>query len=198
MWTGRWQNSGALTVAAANVERLPHKIGDWEMIKENQVSDEEKSVAELAGSISRQYRHQHSGDIVTVLLMMGKPGPIAVHPPTACYTGLGYQQVGSTRNQTIEIVNPNGKQRHQFQNAQFTNPKKTETQEPHVFWGWSADGNWSCPDSPRLAFVGKPALFKLYVTYEAGGVVKSKDQTPAEKMLKELIPILSEQVFGRS
>ncbi len=198
MWTGRWHSSDALAKAASSVALLPTEFADWKMVHETDVSAEEKSVAELAASVSRQYRNEVTGDVVAVLLMVGKSGPISVHPPTACYTGLGYQQLGATRNYACDVeTKDNKKIRHQFQTAQFTSPKKTETVQPQVFWGWSADGVWSSPDSPRLVFVGKPALFKLYVSYEATSLIKSKEQTPAEKMLKDLLPVLSESLFAQ-
>lgn len=197
MWTGRWQQSDALATAASALDAVPTEFADWKMEHQSDISPEEKSVAEIAGSIARQYRNQRTGEVVSLLLMVGKPGPISVHPPTACYTGLGYQQVGATRAYACDVEMAEGqKTRHQFQTAQFASPKKTETVQPHVFWAWSADGIWSCPDSPRLAFVGKPALFKLYVSYEAHSVVKSKEKTPAERMLADLLPVLRMSLFA--
>lgn len=196
MWTGRWQSSEALVKAALSVTALPEQFGDWVMVGESTVSEDEKTTAELAASISRQYRHQRSGDTVSVLLMVGKPGPISVHPPTACYTGLGYQQIGATRAYICELPESDGVvRRHHFLSAQFMSPKNSELSQPQVYWGWSSDGVWSSPDNPRLAFVGTSTLFKLYLAFESGGRLKDKQGNPAEHMLNELLPVLSKVVF---
>ena len=192
MWTGRWQATDSLESAAAAVQRLPQQFNDWEVVSETKVTAEEQTIAELAGSVSRQYRHARTGDVVTVLLMVGKPGPISVHSPTACYTGQGYQQDGAIRIHRCDVA----QQGHQFQTAQFHSPNKSETLQPRVYWGWSAGDVWSCPESPRLAFVGQPALYKLYVAFETGGSVKAKTINPAERMLQDLIPVIKQSVFA--
>lgn len=198
MWTGRWRSSDVSMKATSSLNAIPERFGDWLMVGESALSDEEKKVAESAESISRRYRNQRSGDIASVLLMVGKPGPLSVHPPTACYAALGYQQIGTAGIYVCEIPGSDGiSRRHLFQKAQFVSPKNTELVQPQVYWGWSADGSWSCPDNPRLAFVGASKLFKLYVAYESNGSSKSKRQNPAECILNELLPVLSKFVFAQ-
>ncbi len=196
MWTGRWESAEALTLAASAVDRVPKTIGDWETVRETEVSDEEKKLAELAGSIARQYRNRRTGDVVSLLLMCGKPGPISVHPPTACYTGLGYQQVGATRTYRCSSGEGDALARHEFQTAQFASPKRGDSMQPRIYWSWSKNGVWNVPDNPRLSFAGAPALFKVYVAFESPDITKSKEKTPPERFLEELLPVLRESVFA--
>lgn len=196
MWTGRWQSAESLARAASAVDLVPKTIGDWDTVRETEVSDEEKKVAELAGSLARQYRNRRTGDVVSLLLMCGKPGPISVHPPTACYTGLGYQQVGSTRTHRCSTGEQETLARHEFQTAQFASPKRGDSLQPRIYWSWSVNGVWHVPDNPRLSFAGGPALFKIYVAFESDDVTKSKVKLPPERFLEELLPVLREHVFA--
>lgn len=195
-WTGRWQSAEVLARAADAVQKVPQTIGDWDCVKENQLTSEEVELAEIAGYVSRQYRNRRTSDVVNFVLMCGKPGPISVHPPTACYTGLGYQQVGLTQPYRRQPQD-NLVAADQFHTARFESPQRGDTVQPHIYWAWTADGRWQTPESPRLAFVGSPALFKMYVSFEAESGSKPDVQSPAVTFLDAALPVLQTQVFGK-
>ncbi len=195
-WTGRWQSAEVLAHAAEAIKHVPKTIGDWDCVRENQLTQEELDLASVAGYVSRHYRNRRTNEAVQFVLMCGPAGPIAVHPPTACYTGLGYQQVGETAPYHGVPQDGTAAVDDAFQTARFESPRRGDTIQPHIYWAWSTDGRWQTPESPRLAFVGSPVLFKAYVAFETDAGVKLNSQSPAAAFLDVALPVLRERVFG--
>lgn len=202
MLTGRWDPAD-LTGVAARVHEVPKEINDWVCIEEGSVSGAELKMAELNSYAMRHYRNQRTGAIVTMLLMCGPTGPVAVHPPTACYAGQGYEQIGdvamhrvaSRQHPAAGTSVSKSTSTHRMMTAQFRKPGRANSRKARIFWSWSADGVWSTPVSPRLEFAGCPALFKLYVTHEAHDLRPLDGTTPAEEFLRDALPVIRQSVF---
>ncbi len=171
--TGRWQSNEELADAAARLSQIPFSVGDW-LSMDVTKNPEELAVAEAAGYLCRRYRHALTGEEVTVLLLCGAPGPISVHPPTACYRARGYRLLSDP-----QLTAANTDLRHdEFQLAEFQGQSTLTEDRVAIMWGWSVAGQWSTPDSPRFEFAGEPALYKLYVTWD-----RSHDQRPLAETL---------------
>lgn len=198
IWTGRWQQGDPASEAAKRLDRFPMVIGDWEATT-GEISEAEQKLAGLSGYLLRHFRHRHSGNQVTVLLMCGASGPVAVHPPTACYSGAGYQQIGVQEKHFLTITAPDDSTvRHVFETAEFSLPRQFSPTHPRIYWAWTTNGAWQVPENPRLTFGGAPVLFKLYITWETSGTLQSDQASPPETFLPLLIPALSDSVFAAS
>src|SRR5262245_3153551 len=90
IWAHRWIPSRGIEVAVSRLDNVPKVIGDWEG-EDEELDGRQVEVGEIAGHISRRYRNRLDGSVVTLLLMCGRPGPIAVHSPEICYAGSGYE-----------------------------------------------------------------------------------------------------------
>jgi hypothetical protein len=160
--TDRWSLSNEPGASAAKLDGLPKKLGDWEWQgKEEEMGSEELGLAEIAGYKLRTYSHP-SGRVAQVLVTCGRPGPISVHTPDVCMRGAGFEP-GSETRKSLKLKE--GLRDAELMVARFereTGPAMA--QRLRIFWAWSADGNWSTPENPRLTFARYPALFKLYVT----------------------------------
>jgi hypothetical protein len=195
MWTGRWQTVD-VTGIVAQLQSVSRQVGDWEAVSDGSISQDSQDLAELEGYVMRHYRNRRTGESVGLLLMCGKSGPIAVHPPTACYAGQGYQQVGDVRTVLLEIESPEKQsQLHAFQTAQFQKSGIARLSQPSIYWAWTVNGNWQVPERPRLAFAGEPILFKLYVTTDKHKP-STKNEAPAEeRFLEQFLPSLERLLF---
>src|SRR6516164_3650916 len=80
MWTGRWRIDHELEEAAARLDRAPGDIGDWKARPEP-IDADSLARAGAIGSWSRSYRNDASGDVLTVILLCGRAGPMSVHRP---------------------------------------------------------------------------------------------------------------------
>jgi hypothetical protein len=189
--TSRWQRSEALDAALARVPLVPREVGGWHAY--DLESDPEVFAQARADAYwVRRYEDPSRQASVTVILMCGRSGPLAVHTPDVCYRGTGYDMVGSAEQ--VEVPLP-GAGAARLWTARFRKEQPTGGAELRLFWGWSADGAWLAPSAPRLTFAGRPALYKLYVIDEVppGGGRAGGDQ--AVGFLPRLLPALSRALF---
>ena len=180
-WTHRWDDSGELETATAAMQSLPDRFGSWTLLEDLSKSDEELAVAEANGCLFRRYRNRDTKEVVTVLMLCGRPGPISVHPPTACYRARGYRMTRGPMPASIDS--------HGFRLAEFQNPASITGDRVAILWGWSHDGDWSAPSNPRVAFAGQPFLEKLYVTWSRDRDERPLDESVPSEFLAEFLPV---------
>ena len=173
-----------LDEAAAKLDRLPMTIGSWTSTA-GEIDEREKRLAEIAGSVRRLYRHSETGHAVTLTILCGAAGPMSVHPPTACFEGVGYALVAGP---TVTSVDDNAGQGVTLNKASFRLQDSSLSEVVRVFWGWSTAGQWDAPANPRLTFRGEPVLFKLYVVDRA--YETTNDLTQSETFLAEALPVI--------
>jgi hypothetical protein len=186
MITQRWQSTVRTDGPETRLTTLPLQLGAWDG-QAGELSESERSAAGVTHYLMRTYTNQVTGDVVNVTLMCGPTGPIAVHPPTACYHGAGYQQADETRCLRVASEPHKPTSNHAFAVADFFKPARTDQPQPRIYWAWSTDGIWSVPESPRFAFAHSPVLFKLYVTCDHSFGSKP-GPTSAEDFLQRLLP----------
>ncbi|MCA9036680.1 MAG: exosortase-associated EpsI family protein [Planctomycetaceae bacterium] len=175
-----------LQQAAERIQNLPATIGDWTST-DGEISDREKRLADIEGSLRREYRHRSTGYSVMLTIISGKAGPMTVHPPTACFQGIGY----SIRSvPTVAVVRDATGTSSELNRASFSREENDLSEVVRVFWGWSSDGNWQSPANPRFAFRGQPGLYKLYVVDRSSG--GSNDLQQAEAFLHDALPVIRE------
>jgi len=159
--TDRWGLPSQIEGAAKIVEQLPKDLAGWES-HDFEISDQVRTIAGAEGAVSREYVHPALGERVQVMLLCGRPGPISLHPPTVCFTSQGWQ----ARNAVQTEVFPPGRTDSETKLASvlFSRQGAESVHYLQTFWGWSADGRiWSAPSDPRVAYAGRPVLYKLYV-----------------------------------
>src|SRR4051812_35648701 len=88
-WTDRWVASTELQTASQRLADIPYAIGDW------QGTDIEvrpgSAGAGVTGCIQRAYKNRRTGAQVSMALVNGRPGPVSIHTPEACYGASGYK-----------------------------------------------------------------------------------------------------------
>lgn len=172
----------ALSAAARMLERIPMSIGDWTSTA-GVIDDREQRLAEIAGFIRREYRHSETGRVVTLTILCGAAGPMSVHPPTACFEGVGYSLISGP---TVVGITDDSRQTISLNKASFRLQDSSLSEVVRVFWGWSIDGDWDAPDSPRVSYRGQPWLYKLYVVDR--GYETADDLAQSETFLQEALP----------
>lgn len=148
----------ALTAAVHRLSSFPMTIGDWHGT-DNQLTEREQQVAGIKGYVRREYRNATTGFQVNLTLLCGHSGPMSVHPPTACFEGVGYTLASGPSVTSID-----GMDGTQFNRSTFRQLDASFPEIVRVFWAWSTDGYWLAPRHPRIAFRGQPFLYKIYVT----------------------------------
>ena len=173
--------------AAARMDYFPAAFGRWTS-EPGTISEQEQRVASIHRYIRRDYRNTDSGYRVGVTLLCGPAGPMAVHPPTACFEGVGYSlQSGPI---LASVSGSDSNIMHEFNKSTFQQNTSTYPQTVRAFWGWGTGTNWTAPSRPRMEFRGEPWLYKLYVT-DRGVVRTGTTAIPqAESFLRDGLPVL--------
>jgi Protein of unknown function (DUF3485) len=188
-WSGRWKRSEGLDRAAARCVDVPRTIGEWEGADE-ELDARQLSLAKINGYIWRRYVHRLSGDAITVMLVCGRPGPIAVHTPDVCFQGGGMEMKTSPQRFRLDVPDPAGA-------AEFWATRFEKAGSGYmVRWSWTTDGSWKAADSPRIQFARAPALYKLYVIHPSTKPdQKPDDDSELDSFLRALLPAMQTGLF---
>lgn len=194
LWSGRWQSAHVLAEARDRLGRVPERVGDWVMEEERPVSLKEQQIAGIIGYRSRLYTNRRSGQSVSVLLVCGRPGSIAVHTPDVCFEGAGFHRTAAPAHEGLAYEG--GPQRAEFWQTRFSRLEAGIPVPLHVYWGWGAAGVWGAPENPRLTYWDVPVLYKLYVSRLVAG-----DETTSEPcldFLRAFLPVLQDALFAEA
>jgi hypothetical protein len=188
LWTDRWTDRADLTAAAENLESLPMTLDDWQ--GENFSEPTEK--AGLAGALARRYVHRTTGQVVSIYLGCGRPGPVSVHTPEVCYSGSGFQV-----ESPVAFTLPTGPDmpRGELWTARFVKERPDGRSNLRLFWGWCAGGEWKIAENPRRSFAGERLLYKLYVVREVTGGDEPVDADPCIDFMRSLLPAVKQSCF---
>ncbi len=194
--SNRWKTSHELDVAAARLERVPLVIGDWAGRAEP-IDPRAMTAAEVDGFLMRRYESRRTGRNIGVLLVCGRPGPVAVHTPDVCYPGAGYEMAQPQPQRSVLSLGT-GHADAEFFWAGFRRDGSITRDGLRVQWSWNATNKWSAPDNARLAFAGQPFLYKLYVISEMTGEDEPADVGAETDFLRQLLPELEKVLFPAS
>jgi hypothetical protein len=182
LWTSRWGESDALAEAARG-EGLPGQAGDWAAGEPEALDPRALRLAGAEGHWVRRYVNGRTGESVTVLLLCGRAGPMAVHRPEHCYGSAGYEM---TRPAVRVPVAPGAS----FWAATFRKPEATGPVVLRILWAWRGAGGWEAPDSPRLTLARCPVVCKMYVIHALAGAEDRPGEGPCVGFLRQLLPVL--------
>ncbi len=187
-------SSPDLLSAVKRLNLIPERIGAWKS-EARTISDHEQRAASIHGYVRRNYQNEDSGYRVGMTLLCGPSGPMAVHPPTACFEGVGYVSVAgpvpTSFSRRSSQPEPTASRLPDVLNkSTFRQHDSAISQTIRVFWGWSTHGNWSAPHRPRIEFRGTPWLYKLYVTDQTATSQRVATIPQAETFLQDALPVL--------
>jgi len=177
----------SLSLAANRLDAFPATFGAWSSTP-GTISEQEQQVACIDRYIRRDYHNADSGYQVGMTLLCGPAGPMAVHPPTACFEGVGYALKSGPV--VAAFASENNSRPDEFNMSKFEHRSSSLPHTVRAFWGWGQGQHWTAPSQPRMAFRGQSWLYKLYVTDRT--IVRSGSTTipQAESFLKEALAVL--------
>jgi hypothetical protein len=186
-WTDRWKVSDEVGAAVAALGRVGRTIGDWTG-QDLELAPEPLERAGVAGYLCRHYEDRRTGAAVTVLIVCGRPGPIAVHTPDVCYPGVGFDAAGPPTRHPVRIA-PSAPP-VEFWTLDLTRVRSAVPEHLRIFYTWRAGGAWTAATNSRLAFAHSPALYKLYLIRETRAPDESLADDPALELARRLLPEL--------
>ncbi len=158
--TNSWKLSPVSRVAGERLAGvLPKDFGNWRFDHQNEFPPEVLNILEQPVYVSRVYQHVQTGDTVTVAVIVGNTGPVAVHTPEICYSSRDYTVAGDRTKQAI--VAADGRQ-HQLWRLELE-ANQADALPLTVLYGWTTGTQWEATERPRYAFGGLSHLYKLQV-----------------------------------
>jgi hypothetical protein len=142
----------------------------------------------ISGYTFRRYVHRGSGNVVTVALMCGRPGPVSIHTPDVCYGASGYN-VGSP-HRTV-VPGNNG----EFWTADAVKPSATGDTKLRLYWSWNDGSGWLAAENARQTFPRSHVLHKLYVIRELT-TPQSEENEPCLRFVQAFAPVLEQKVMA--
>jgi hypothetical protein len=186
------QDTSLMSAAAEKLAGIPLTIGKWKVIRENSLSTEVVDMLQCSAHVNRVYQHEETKQTVSIVVLLGPHGPMAVHIPEVCYSNSGFKSDSQATNCTLNPASGGGS--NQFWRVSMRSMADEELVQ-HVFYGWSEGDRWSRPAYPRWAFGRAPYLYKLQMATTdvanlndktEGGGGRAKNDA-AEKFLEEFI-----------
>jgi hypothetical protein len=189
------QQSGSsreLVLAVSRLEKIPMGIGDW-VAERLSLNEHQIRLGQIAGYSHRRYENRRTGDTVSILLVCGRPGPISVHTPEACYGGIGYEPLGDRAHLAITMPQP-----AEFWRLELRKPGSPDEGYLRIFYAWNVSGTWEAPTGePRLIYSHAPLLYKLYVVREMRKSNEPLEHDPSFELVRRLLPELDRILFRK-
>ena len=192
--TERWGTKIDRGTIAAELENIPEIVGDWEVVKHEQITDNALQQLECAGYISRTYRNSETDERVLVTIILGPPGPISVHLPEICHTSRAIEPTGKREHVTIETKMPKKSDANSYKTTEERfwavnfEDKGLEGYEERFFYAWGTGGPWVAPEQPRISFGAYPYLYKIQVASKLARDADLETRDPVEEFLKVFVP----------
>lgn len=180
LWSDRWATTNPAQLAAERLTHIPATLGAWQGT-DLPFDATPRQRAELAGWLQRRYVHRTTQQELLVVLLCGRPGPIAVHTPDVCYPGVGYRTAAQQRKTVAQAP---------LWESVFVKETFPTRDELRVWWTWYAGDAWQVAAEPRLAFARYPVLYKLYVIHRSNGD-PSTVADPCPEFLQQFLPQVS-------
>src|SRR5438876_4916160 len=102
MYTSRWGEKPSLDRYLARLDAVPESFGDWTS-KSDRFQDDLTHHG-IEKYILRTYSNSRTTESYQVLVVCGRPGPIASHTPDVCYRGSGYTPTGDQKRADVTVT----------------------------------------------------------------------------------------------
>jgi hypothetical protein len=194
----RWVTSTELATVVARLPSVPMRLGDWVGQDDSnpRMIERLKRRGIVHELVQRVYRDTRTGEVVSVLLATGRPGPISTHTPETCL-GDGGDWDRDGRPRAVEIP---GTPPAEFTRCNFRRAHGPSAAAMTIYWSWydRAQNRWITTPDPRMTFGGARSLTKIYVTQDATADPDglSSDESPAVRFLRECLPLIDQALFG--
>jgi hypothetical protein len=177
---GRWTAGVDMEAVAAKLPALPEQAGPWVRVSDMELDPAAEKLLRCDGYLNREYWNPDTGDRVTVAVLLGPRGPIAVHTPEICYSSAGTVALGDRVARTIHSDG----ETDQLWNVQFGRPEDA-VPALDVWYAWSDGGPWQASKYPRFWLTDR--LYKIQL---AGRAAIGSSSSPGEDFLTHFLPLV--------
>ncbi len=181
----RWGPSAGTLAAAKKLKQMPSQFGDWRLQSSGKLDETALSQLAPAGYLVSNYENQVTGELVSVTLLLGPPGPISVHTPEVCFSSRNYQSQGE--RQLVAIRRADGSDDELWTLDYKAGNIRGDLLR--MYYGWSAGSRWSATKDPRFFFAGQPYLYKIQLSCGLPAAAGGQSSDPCRKFLEDFLPV---------
>jgi hypothetical protein len=191
-WTDRWMVSRAPAEAAERLRQVPMTAGDWQA---QEIPPDSRFTEAITGQMYRRYVNRTNGNVVTVALICGLPGPVSIHTPDVCYKAGGFDVATPLKyTQPAQGQTPAA----DFLTSDLSKNRSTGQVYQRIFWSWNTTGTWRVPGrDPRFAFPSEPVLYKIYLIREMNSAGEPLEDDPCVDLMRQLLPQFQHYLFSQ-
>jgi Protein of unknown function (DUF3485) len=182
-YSQRWGAPADLVAAGAHLAEMPRQIGRWSVSEESPIEKSALQMLECAGYANRRYIHQDSGQTISVTILVGPPGPIAVHTPEICFSSRAYDIQGDRK---VVGVMGTADAENTFWRTDFKT-KNAFADALRVYYAWSRGGPWKASAKPRFECAAAPLLYKIQLATPLARGTDESSTDPGREFLKDLL-----------
>jgi hypothetical protein len=224
--TNRWGAPADIKAAADVLAEPPQVCGEWKLARTEEIEDSTIRQLQCPGYLNAVYERERPGgsrDVVRVAVLVGPPGPIAVHTPEVCYSNADYE-ISNDRKPAIIDAAPTG-DRSKSASAKSDSaksasakpasakPAKSAAEAQNEFWyvtlksrgvdafslrvyyGWSTAGDWRASKRPRFEYAGQPYLYKLQAAAVLPPTLSGEEAPdPCREFLVDFLPAIQDRL----
>jgi Protein of unknown function (DUF3485) len=190
--SNRWDSAGALRLAGEQLRQpLPNLLGNWRLVGERHFADDVVRALQCRAYVCRSYTNDQTGDIVSVAVLVGPPGPMSVHTPEICYSSKDYQV---TAGRVPTKVDDESGQQHVLWELKLAADDMNRA-PLRVLYGWGTGGPWLATRHPRFTHAGATYLYKIHLAAPATEVSDNYD--PCQDFLRSFLPELRRHLVSQ-
>lgn len=187
--TNRWGLEPEALAAGKKLEEVPAEFGSWKLVAKQEMDEQSRKMLETFGEAGGMYENIETGARVSVFVIVGPPGPVALHVPEICMSCRENTLLGPRKDFTIEEKNNPGKAHH-FWGVRFKRTDVDGTLIP-VYYAWTIDGTWAAEEGGHWGHGGDPYLYKIQVQCWLPAMAGAVETDPAQEFLAEFVPALA-------
>lgn len=180
--TQRWGPADQLRKAATRLDAFPDSFGPWRLQEAMEMDDDVVDLLECASHVKRTYVNVDTSEQVHVAVIVGPPGPTAVHTPEICYSSRDYSIEQASEKRALDVQGD----KHSFWAVRFRH-NQPGSADLHVYYAWADGSVWNAADAPRYEYGGRPYLYKLEVAGSPVGLNKVESKDLCRRFLEDLL-----------
>lgn len=166
--------------------------GQWKMIKQSEMTNLIVETLECEGYINASFVNTEIPSLqINGFIIIGPPGPVAVHTPEICYSSQNYDI--TDKRERVRIF-PKGPQEDEFWGLTLRS-KQVDADILRVYYSWANLGPWTAPDIPRITYGGGSKLYKMQLAVKLPPDAKLEQGDACQDFLRAFLPVVNAQLF---
>jgi hypothetical protein len=165
---------------------------EWTWVSSTDMTNTVVETLECQGYINASFKNSEvPGLQINGFIIIGPPGPVAVHTPEICYSSQDYDI--TDERERVRIF-PKSLQEDEFWGLTLRS-KEVNADILRVYYSWTNLGPWTAPDIPRITYGGGSKLYKMQLAVKLPADSKLEQGDACQDFLRAFLPVVNAQLF---